>query len=204
MSMNPMPEKDAVHDVATSSAQPAKFDFNKLRLDQNFQNTGGVKRALVTVPVRKPHRQEFFRVHPDEAYQFTANVLELKDEREIYLVDRDLWEELGDELSPRVLHVAITRQGVPFIFPVRLPNADGRLDSWSASAAQGVALAKARWIRLSSNMDNGAYDVLEATAPIPEPEWPGVDMQTILNIAFRDRVIATADHSVVRRLRGLE
>ena len=185
--------------VATSS-----FDFNKLRLDQNFQNTAGVKRALVTVLVRKPHRQEFFRVHPDEAYQFSACVLELKDERETYLVDRSLWEELGDELSPRMLHIAITRQGDVFVYPVRLPKVDGRIDAWSQSAAQGVALAKTRWVRLASNMKAGIYDVWEATATIPEPEWPDVQPEQIFEMAFRDRIITTADHAVVRRLRGLE
>lgn len=201
MSIDPTTPEDATQGAKDSSG---KFDFNRLRFDQNFQNTSGVRRALVTVPVRKPHRQEYFRIHPDEAFQFGAWVLELKEEREIYLVDRTLCEELGDELSPRMLYVGITRQSVVFVFPVRLPNADGRQDSWSTSAAQGVALAKTRWIRLSSNMALGAYDVYEAAAPVPEPEWPDANAEQIFAIAFRDRVITTVDHPVVRRLRGLE
>ncbi len=88
--------------------------------------------------------------------------------------------------------------------PVRLPKSDGKIDMWSQSAAQGVVLAKTRWVRLSSNMGLGAYDVLEATAPFPEPEWPDVLPQQIFEIAFRDRVISTIEHPVVRRLRGLE
>ena len=40
-------------------------DLMSLRLDQSYADTVGVKKLLTTVPVRKPHRQEFVRVHPD-------------------------------------------------------------------------------------------------------------------------------------------
>ena len=62
------------------------FDIENLRLDQAFASTAGVKKLLTTVPVRKPHRQELVRVHPDEAYRVQAAVIELRDDREIYLV----------------------------------------------------------------------------------------------------------------------
>ena len=42
------------------------IDPSLLRLEQNFAELAGVKKRLVTVPVRKPHRQEFIRVHPSE------------------------------------------------------------------------------------------------------------------------------------------
>lgn len=53
-------------------------------------------------------------------------VLELKDEREMYLVNPDLWSQVSGELVPVVLITAINRQGVVFVWPVRLPGADGR------------------------------------------------------------------------------
>ena len=47
----------------------------------------GVKKLLTTVPVRKPNRQDFVRVHPDAAYRLTpAAIIELKEDREVYLV----------------------------------------------------------------------------------------------------------------------
>ena len=54
----------------------------ELRLTQDFGAELGVKRALVTVPVRKPGKQDFFRVHPDEDYQLQTAVIEVKGERE--------------------------------------------------------------------------------------------------------------------------
>jgi hypothetical protein len=55
--------------VATATAAPAAApdlfdDLANLRLSQAFAETGGVKKLLRTVPVRKPHPQDFIRVHP--------------------------------------------------------------------------------------------------------------------------------------------
>src|SRR5262245_37913934 len=41
----------------------------------------------LTVPIRKPNKQEFIRVHPSEAYRLTsAALIDLQDERETFLV----------------------------------------------------------------------------------------------------------------------
>lgn len=74
-------------------------DLSKLRLSQDFAATVGVKKLLTTVPVRKPNGQEFVRVHPGEEYRLQTAVLELKVERETYLVASELWAELPGELS---------------------------------------------------------------------------------------------------------
>jgi hypothetical protein len=66
------------------------FDLTKLRLTQDFVETSGVRKLLTTVPVRKPHPQEFVRVHPDAAYRETLAVIELKEDREIYLLPPDM------------------------------------------------------------------------------------------------------------------
>jgi hypothetical protein len=43
-------------------------DLSAFRLSQDFAADLGVKKLLLKVPVRKPGRQEFFRVHPDHCY----------------------------------------------------------------------------------------------------------------------------------------
>lgn len=192
-------------DSPQPSVVPTKqLDFNNLRLGQGFQSSAGIKKPLVTVPVQKPPRQEYFRVNPDPSFQFPANVLEVKSDDETFLVDRSLWEELGHELSPRLLLAAITRQGLLFIWPLRLEDAYGRLDPWSASASVGAESAKSNWTRVTSNRGLGRYDVFDAPTKFPDAEWPEATMEQILEIAFRGRIITTVDHPAVRRLRGLE
>ena len=49
----------------SKSADDPFADLNKLRLDQNFADTVGVKKLLRTVPVKKSGKQDFVRVHPN-------------------------------------------------------------------------------------------------------------------------------------------
>ena len=65
-----------------------------------------------------------------------------------------------------------------------------------------MELAKSRWIRVTSNMSLGAYEVFSASADLPEPAWPDLSFERILEIAFRDRVIQDHSHPVLRQLRG--
>jgi hypothetical protein len=181
----------------------AHLDLGRLRLGQDFEEKVGVRKALLTVPVRKPDRQSFVRVHPNPSWRLDTATLTLKEERETFLVDPSLWPELQGELAPTALFTAITRQGVVFIWPVRLPGPDGRLDTWSRSALDAVAMAQQGWVRVAANMSLGAYDVFVATGEFPDPEWPEVTFQQLLEIAFRDRYIRDPGHSVIRKLQGL-
>jgi hypothetical protein len=178
------------------------FDLTKLRLSQDFAATLGVKKALLTVPVRKPGRQDFFRVHPGEDWRLETVILELKEERETYLVDQSLWGQLPGELIPKVLYTVMNRQSVLMLWPISLPGEDGRHNEWHRVALEAAEMAKKQWIRLAANMPLGAYEVYRASGEIPEPEWPDTTFQEILRVAFKDRFIRSSDHPVVRRLRG--
>jgi hypothetical protein len=186
----------------SQSSEGDLFNIDKLRLSQDFSALVGVKKAIMTVPVRKPGRQEFIRVRPGEEWYLETAILELKEERESYLVSPGLWPELSGEIVPKVLFTVMSRQGTLTLWPVRLPGEDGRLDPWNRSALEAAEMAKRRWIRVTANMALGAYEVCEATANIPEPEWPDTTFEEVLRIAFKDRFIDRVDHSVINRLRG--
>jgi len=178
------------------------FDPKALALSQNFSDMVGVKKAVITIPVRKPNRQEFVRTHPDQSYQVATAVLELKDERETYLVAQDVIPEISLELAPKLLVAAINRQGVLSIWPIRLPGADGKIDDWNRSALEAAGIARKSWIRMAANMSLGAYDIYEAIGNLPDPEWPEIEFPKILEIAFRDKYIDSLNHPVLQRLRG--
>lgn len=178
-------------------------DLSKLTLSQDFAAAIGVKKIITTVPVRKPNRFEFVRVHPDDAYTLITGALCFKEDREeIYLVDRAFWMDLGPEVRPIALYTTVNRQNVPSLWPVKLPGPDGRHDTWNASALQAVAHAKTSWVRVAANMSLGGYDVVAATAELSDPQWPDLSFTEILRIAFRDRFIDDPDHVVLKKLRG--
>jgi hypothetical protein len=184
-----------------SLSNDCALDPASLRLTQDFASLG-VKKALNTVPVRKPNRQEFIRVHPDVEYRLQTALLELKEERETYLVAPELWGELANEVVPKVIFTSINRQGVVSLWPIRLPDANGRLDDWNQSALDAANLGMSEWVRVTANMSLGAYEVFAAPPGIPEPTWPEYSFTQLLNIAFRGRFIQDLDHPVLRRLRG--
>jgi hypothetical protein len=185
--------------------KPAKLDpfanLDALRLDQDYLATAGVKKLLTTIPVRKPRAQDFVRTHPD--HRMTVALIELRDDREIYLVTPPMVAELPGEYFPATLFLTISRQDVLTLWPVRLPGPDGKQLDWHRSALEGAELARSKWIKLRANMALGAYDIFEAeNVNIPQPQWPALSFDEALRIAFRDRFIDNVDHPVVKRLRG--
>jgi hypothetical protein len=156
------------------------------------------------VPVRKPDKSWFIRVHPDEAYRIQTCVVELKEDRESYLVTRHLWPDLATEATfkPKLLATAINRQNVVFLWEVNLPRPDGRVDEWSRTALETINRATKRWVRVAANMQLGGYELFEATGQLPDPEWPTTPFHELLKVAFKDRFISDLNHPVHRRLRG--
>jgi hypothetical protein len=155
-------------------------------------------------PVRKPNKQDFIRVHPDAAYRENFAMIELKEDREEYLVaGNGLVAELATEIVNKTLYTAVNRQGVVFLWPVRLPGADGKEMIWHRSARDAAEEATKRWVRVSPNMSLGAYELIVAEAVTIEPVWPEVNFQELIRITFRDRLITGLDHPVIKRLRGL-
>ena len=90
--------------------KPNPFDPKRLRISQRFSEGADVRHILTTVPVRKPNRQEFIRIHPNLSMRLETALLELKEDRQTYLVDPSLWPALPGETVPKILSTAITRQ----------------------------------------------------------------------------------------------
>jgi hypothetical protein len=179
------------------------FDLSKLCLDQNFVESAGVRKLLTTIPVRKPNQQDFIRVNPAPEFRANLAIIELREDREIYLVPAAIAINLPGEYAMMTTYTAINRQGVLFLWPVRLPAPDGRPNEWNRSAADAAGLAMRRWVRVKANHALGAYEIFEAASTIPDPEWPDLSFQESLRIGFRDRLVDGLDHPVVKRLRGL-
>ena len=182
---------------------PDPFDPASLRLDQAYADTVGVKKLLTTVPVRKPNRQDFVRVHAAPEFRLTpAAIIEVKEDREVYLVRPGIASQLIGEFSVATLYTTINRQGVPHLWPVKLPGVDGKHNEWHRSAAEAAERAMQKWVRVTSSISLGAYEIFEASGDLPEPVWPDYSFEEILKIAFRERIVDGPDHPLVQRLLG--
>ena len=147
--------------------------------------------------------QEFIRVHPGEDYRLDTAVIELRDDREIYLVAPELRGEFFSEIKPVRLFTTISRQNVVAIWPCKLPGADGRPNAWHDTALRAAELAMTRWTRIVADMSLGGYQPYTAAGDLPEPEWPEQIFAELLKIAFGAFYIDRPDHPVIKRLQGL-
>jgi len=176
------------------------FDPARLRITVDPASVVATRTITFTVPVRsRPDPHTFFRVHPE--WYFDAYLLELKEQREAYLISPELAPELEGELKGVTIYTAVYRGGSPFIWYVGLPGPEGRTNPWTASARETAQLAMTEWVRLVSDRSAGAYIARAASVPMPEPKWPDTTFSTLLRKAFKEK-IASLDHPVIRQLRG--
>ena len=182
------------------------FDPASLRIESNFAATVGTKKAVLSVPVRKPDKAWWIRANPDPTYRLQTAVIELRGERgggETYLVAPALRADLATEptFRPKLFLTAVNTQGVLFLWEVNLPK-DDREDNWSKTSLAAADLATKGWCRVAANMSAGGYDAWQAIGNLPDPTWPEMTFREILKLAFKDKYIDSLDHPVLRRLRG--
>ena len=178
-------------------------NLDALRLSADAAAVMGTSEMLSHVPVRKPNRHEFVRTRPEPEFWFDTGVFEDREERETFFVAPRMREALVGEIKPVLLVPTITRQGVLILWPLKLPTEGQRHNGWMETAREAAELAKTKWVRLAADMGLGGYRIYQAEGELSEPEWPDKQLPEILQIAFRDRIVDSENHPVVRRLRGL-
>ena len=181
---------------------PNPFDPDSLRISGDV-NTVGAEKVLLRIVVRKPNKQEFFRVNASEELRLPCAILELKEEQEFYLVTPAVLPVLAEDVRHVELRVCQNRQGVTFLWPVPMPGPDGRTNSWHLSAREAASHAEECWTRMIANMSEGGYSIYRANGAIPDPQWPEKTMPELLELAFKDgKLIDTEDHPVILQLNG--
>jgi hypothetical protein len=202
---NGTPHETTPPSPPAESTTPDPFDLNRLRLAPDDDAALGVRELLVSLPYRKPSKESFFRVRTGEEWRCTGGLIELKDDdTESYWVVPDLWPLLADEptFSRRLMVLAITRQGAPFLWGLRLPGSDGKSPPWVEIPLEAAKAAEVKWTKLFWDQSQKRHRVKVSDHIDEEPEWPTQTLSELLRLAFKDRVIATQDHPVLKRLRG--
>ncbi len=87
--------------------------FDVARLRATPLSDVGVKKVLLTVPVRRPGRNEFFRVHPGPEYALDCYVLEYSEgmNNETYWVSQEVQADVVDQLRPVRIFTCANKQG---------------------------------------------------------------------------------------------
>ena len=187
------------HPETLDPADYDPFDPSNMHVPSDFRAALGVKKALTELACRKPAKEWWFTVHKD--LYVNSYFLELKESREIYYVAPPLWPILSQEstLVYMRLYLCVTRQDRPFFWPVRLPGEDGKLNEWPQSAHDAALRGQGAWIRLQADIHQGCYQVLVADLPVAVT-WPDFSLKELLRICFKDRLVDSMDHTILRQL----
>src|SRR5262249_11884963 len=136
------------------------FDLASIALPQNYQDMVDVQTVLTKVGLRKPHKHEWFQIHPSEAYRMGFYILNY--EGEFYCVHPQIAPALGDDAVPMMLYTAVNSYDAVFLWPVRLPGPDGMMDDFAKQYHSICKSAMSRWLRMVWNKHTRQHDLKTA------------------------------------------
>ena len=180
------------------------FDLSRIAVSSVTSEDLGVEKPILVIPVEKPNRQSFFRVHPSPDFRADVRVIKLEAERETYLLTNDIWRLIPGETKYVRLIPYITREGGIGLWPLSMPDdLLGKKDTnWGVTSRKAAEFAEHKWVRMQANMQLGRYDVVTSDK-ILDPVWPKITFREILEKAFgKDHLIDSLDHPVIRQLQG--
>jgi hypothetical protein len=203
---DPTVDKSKTVPETPSPVSPDPFNAKALRLPPAFEHNAGVRKVISTIPVRKPHGQEWIRVHPGEEFSGNFGVIILKDDNEYYLLHPSLVGAYENEMTRVRVFVCLSMNKTLFLWAAKLPGSGHKnADTWNNSAIEAAEAAMKRKVRVQSNKALGAYEHSFSDNPTPEndPVWPDLTYNEMLRIAFAKpgRFIDSHNHEVIRLLR---
>jgi hypothetical protein len=184
------------------------FDPRNLKLKNSLKSGSATVKVITSVPVRKPKKHAFFRIHAGEDYQAEALIYKDKDEggmdKDIYLVSPAFSNQLSGReaqpFDPVILYLGLELHAErPFIWYVNLPK-DGRDNKWWESARTAAERAKEEWIRIEG--EEGAYNIIYPLNPHPDPIWTTLTFRELLMTGFKGHLIEGPDHVIMKTLSG--
>lgn len=188
--------------VPSPAADISVFDdLDQLRIADPAKLSGDIEH-LAHMYVRRPKKDEYFKVCADPGMTLTTLVWTDPDEGDVYLVTPGARDVMADSGRVVTLVLCQSRQRVNFLWPVSADTRAGGGRGWAESARAAMVLGHTRWIKIRGDRPSGMYQIFEAADQGGDPEWPRMELRELLKLGFKDRVIASGDHPVVRRLQG--
>jgi hypothetical protein len=129
---------------------------------------GASSAGTVALSVGKtPQKNEFFRTHREFRPIVSLVDLEVRMEKQFFVVTDDMVEALnsiGITVSEHTLYLTITSLGASRIIPVRQANSDGEQNEYARTKEIGLIQAMDEWVRLFTDQENKCYKVFAAPA----------------------------------------
>jgi hypothetical protein len=173
-------------------------------LGQNIETGIPSDKVLIFLPVRKPKKDEWVRIH--RSIRVRAYVYESAEERSWYLISPEVFETLAEFARIVDLSLAITATDVAFIWPVSVPT-ERRPHHAHTESFESAKAAREEWIQTA--WTNGHWAVHRRPKKMPDPIWPKEipTPESMLRFAANTgslELIDSKDHPIIQRLLGLD
>ena len=183
-------------------ADDDEFSPENLRLLNKIDLRDLVTAELVELSARKPKKDEWFRVHPD--YQQQGGILEIDSENKVFWVTKKMQSQVAHDpcFTFRICVLCVTRQGVPFIWPVKPDvEAGGTGAKWVRIPFAAMMQGRQDWTRLYWSTERREHQVEKGDIS-DIPKFPDKTFEELLKLAFKDSVVSTPDHPAILNLKG--
>lgn len=178
------------------------FNLKDLVLSDSYAAPATATPKTAEIGLGYPGKLDFFRVRQDGEYQAQFLILEDTREKQTYLVTPALAGELEGDAAPAIVALCANQHGEQFLFVAKLPWYDG--EPFATSRLEAMDRARTEWVRLRRSVSQKGYDIITAAKPFPEPAWSDETFEDLIRQAFKNNVIGSLDHPIVKKLRGEE
>ena len=198
------PNVDIAQDTNVQGVGDVFDNLDALRVDQSYGSGLKTRKPFTQCPIRKPRAHEWFRVSRD--LMIETELFEHKEDMsaEWYLaVGPIVKAELEGKYLHRVrVYVWTNRKGALHIWPVKLPDKEGKTNDWNTSSEEACKTGQDHWTMIE-NTGGGWQAIVAENDQLSEPEWPPHTMNQILRVAFKGgKVVEKFEHPLLDRLRG--
>jgi hypothetical protein len=177
-------------------------DLDSIAIDQDFAAMTAVKTGSSAPPIRKSGNQLWFCSHPDQKlWRSFPTIKDESDSDAVHVIGRSVAEELQGEWNTTLLVPCITLQQEVFFLPIKLPDSEGRIDSWNQSRLELVVANPGMWVRHRSNQFIQGYEKMTPLKQLPPPTWPD-DVLGLLKKSVSKVYVGDLNHPLIKRLLG--
>lgn len=159
-------------------------------------------RRKSTLALRKPRKDEPFRVHPDDSNSPHVYLMTKESNgNELWVVHPRVAEKLPNEptiVKHRVYRCYSVDAG-QFLWPVKDPI---HKNEWYVSCHDLAKKARGTWIRIAANSSAGRYESAPCDMNGKDPKWSEEPVAVLLNKAMDGRFVADLDDPELVSIRG--
>jgi hypothetical protein len=184
---------------------PDPFDLRSAIVNQDYLKRAASSEVEQALKIRPPNKREFFRAFPHYVpFNLYVNDVPGSFDKAYYIIMPAMSDLMEDESFEAALVLCVTKDGLAFFWPLRVPSYGA--NAWAESGWEAVKTAHETWVRIVSDRNKGGsgYRIKKAQGDFGKPEFPATDEEGYLRllelaVPAATHRIASKDHPVFKR-----